>query len=242
MSIDYYSRPEISNSDITHLLNGYDFFEEYKKNPPSDTDTLEVGRLFHSVILEGYGEYCNDEPILQKIAEEKGKKKVTRGVDEYKEWKKKYNGVILKEETFLALEYYKEYFKNSGIYSGGHVEKEIIFDLNGVKCRSKLDYCNSQNNTCRDLKTSQKELTKRNIINTIWTRHYYRQVMFYSRAFAMEYGEVPEFTLDFISLVRPFKHVEVRIENEAMLKAAKEEIDLGLNIFKNKTVFKEYVV
>jgi len=236
--MNYYKRREISNSDMSYLVEGYDHYLNAKKTPV-DSKAMEIGRLFHSVILEDKGFYFCDESQLIKISKEQGKK-ITRANPEYKEWLSKQQGVALDLDTFIALEYWKKYFKENKLYVDGEVEQEFYFEHQDVSCRSKLDFIDVENNIVRDLKTFSKTPTFKNIKNTIYSNSWYRQCYFYKLAYLKKYAVEPDFIFDLITLTKPYKHIEIRISSESFEEMAENEIMVALENFKNKTVIQNY--
>ena len=221
--MNYYERPEISNSNLTQLLKSYRHFVEYEQQ---ETEPMRLGRLAHSLIIEGMQDFETDEEIVASIGGAK-----PRATKEYKQWLEGKNVVTAEQAEWML--YHRGEIGHLYDTKRGAVEKEIFFTLQEVECRSKLDYIDFDNLVIRDLKTIEST-DQKSIEKAIWNGAYYRQKLFYTFATLAEYRKPFEFVFDFVSKTKPYSYREVRLTSEHWEQRALSEIEKGLDNFKNK--------
>ena len=74
---DYYSRPELSHSQLKEIRNSPAHFQHYLSRPPSQTDAMLLGSLVHTMVLEP------QEVDTRFVAAPKIDRRTKKGKDEW---------------------------------------------------------------------------------------------------------------------------------------------------------------
>ena len=202
--MSYHDREEVSNSDLDYAAKSYADYLNYKKNGGKTTPAMKFGTIFHEFILEDKSNFVVDGAICEDIGG-----KVPRNTKKYKEWKAEQVEEIVTADDYDMLSnmqhaaYSHEEAKKILSIPDAEIEKEIYFDFNGFKCRSKLDFVSKKEKLIVDLK-SIKEITAEEITKAI-IYGYARQGAFYSLAVQNEYKEDFKFKLIFVEKKAPYK-------------------------------------
>jgi len=213
--MNYFKRPEISNSDLKHLFKSYADYKEYKENGQETTTAMQFGTIFHEYVLENKKNFILNHGILTEI----GGKKPT-ATKKYKEWAETRTLPILSQEDFELLVLMKrsiERTKSKFILKRNEdieIEKEIYFEQFGVQCRSKLDFVDMKNKVVADLKTIA-EITPDSIYKAVrW--NYLTQAAFYTQAVESleEFSDDWKFKFVFVEKKAPYKAVVVEVPKE----------------------------
>jgi exodeoxyribonuclease VIII len=147
--MNYYERPELSNSAIKLINKSYSHYlgAKFLKTTPA----MDVGSAFHCYILE------NDEFHERYII------KTAEMEFRTKEMKAFRDDQIAKGKVFIQEDDYKWFGKmyanleNHRLFSliqgELEIEKEIYFDYLGVDCKAKVDLINHSNKMIFDFKS-----------------------------------------------------------------------------------------
>lgn len=145
----------ISSSMVKRALQGSKKQFDYSMEQTLESEALLVGSAFHAMMLE-------PDVFKKDYAFEPAMDRRTKAGKEYiAEWKEenkdipnhvpgKYEEMLYNmQESLLAHPRYQELVKE------GEGEREIIklFELNGAKCKAKVDYYNPEGNYILDIKT-----------------------------------------------------------------------------------------
>lgn len=221
--MDYFKRPEISNSDLRHLAKSYADFMEYKKNGQEVTAAMQFGTIVHEFVLEDKRNWALNSKILEEI----GGKKPT-ATKAYKEWVEKQDSLILSQENYeLLINMRRNISKTKSKFilernENVEIEKEFYFEMFGVKCRSKLDFVDYKNKVVCDLKTIA-EITPDSIYKAVrW--NYLTQAAFYTQAVESQVFEDDwKFKFVFAEKKAPYKVVVVEVPRH-LIRIGMEEI------------------
>lgn len=157
MEIDYYSRPEISNSDILAFEKGPEYFWLYKnkKIPKMESKAMSDGSLKHMFVLEREkfweSYFANDERLSAK------QKEFLQAVyDEYQR-----SGYIAEEMLEYAFENtYATYKKGDGMRLGSKLHDQLNGILSGKKplSWSEINMCKDAQSIIDSNKTARESL------------------------------------------------------------------------------------
>lgn len=218
--INYYERPEISNSDIKLINKSLEHY--LRKNEFKDKKTFADGRAFHY--------YMEDINIFNEKCVVKPKGMEFR-TNENKEWRDHHlnNGtVIVDEDYYLSLSYMKKNIMNHRLYpliSQGkiEVEAEIYFKYDGIYCRAKPDLINHTNGLIIDYKSIADMKKMANSVKY----DYASQAFFYQFAVYCLTGEIYDFVFVFCEKSIPYGVQYVRVSADT-LDYGKQFIDKGI--------------
>jgi len=146
--MDYYSRKELSNSDLSLMEKS---INHYLTKKSESTPAMEFGKAFHSLILEP-----------QKFYAENVVRNLDKRTKEYKSFVLENEGknVISTTDWELLIEMEATIHVNPissklvNFTDDYEVEKEIFFKFNDLDFRSKIDYVNHTQRYFWDLKSS----------------------------------------------------------------------------------------
>ena len=213
----YFDIPAISNSmlgDIDVSIANW----RYKKNNPliegtydennpnNPTGATILGSALHESVLEpiryaqrvALGEYEKSKDVgagYMKTAYIKGKELLLRGQAE------------IVSNMRKALE---EHPEGRDIFSEAKKELSVLFEYNGMQCKSKIDWFNKDRKLIRDLKTIAKIGDVEKSINN----GYFRQASFYKLAILQKYGILCDFEFIFVSKENVKEVKVVRMHND----------------------------
>lgn len=217
-SIDYYKRPELSNSDIK-LINQSWLHYISKGNFPA-TPAMNVGSAFHTFILEP-----------EKFNKEFAIKTLNLATKEGKEWKAEQGDKIIIDESdyiwFSTMEERILAHPLNFLFENMEVEKEIYFEYNDVQCRAKLDIINHDIKTIIDLKSIVNCSKAENSVKY----DYASQAAFYRQGMYELTGEWYDFV--FVFAEKSFPHgVKFINTSEQTFYNGMIEIEKGIEIYK----------
>ena len=208
--MDYYDRPEISNSDLRYLKKSYADYLAYKENKPEPSKAMVLGTITHALILENKEEFILDSFITLEIGGTR-----PRSTKKYKEWAAKQEKPILEIESFELLQKMKEVVKNHPLWKTIEpLEKEVeLFgEIDGVKCRGKCDAIDTKNGVLYDLKTIA-DLDTETALKKI-RFDYQTQCAFYKELAEQTYNKPFEFVFLFVEKKAPYKVIAVQADSE----------------------------
>lgn len=256
--MNYFERKEISNSDLGVVKDkGYKGLLQEKANKTPPTKPMVLGTLLHSYILENRIDWVTDAEIMKEVGGAKPRLK-----KEYKSWVadkvdegyiiatgvsvvhpigERSNKAIITEDVEEMFEVIHEEIKKSNsafiLDNVGRndvlIEHEVYFEQEEVKCRSKLDYINTEKKIVVDLKSIAKA-DPRSLENAV-KYSYARQAAFYLNAAEAEFGGEWSFYFVFVEKEAPNRVILVKpsaktiyygqIEISKILTQLKEEKD-----------------
>lgn len=196
----YFSLDRVSNS----------FLKQYTKSPIyaysyfKASKSMEFGRLFHLYCLEPdrFNKIVICEKINGKTNEGKARKQeiIKQGL------------INMREDDYIKL---KPMYENINYdFSKNINEITLLFDRNGVECKSKIDSYDEVNNEIIDIKTCQSlEHFEKNFYNF----GYHRQAEFYTNGLS-SLTDISSLSLDFkfiaIETKKPYASRIYRISPE----------------------------
>lgn len=199
--MNYFERPEISNSGLRYLKSSYADYLEYKRNPKPPTSAMQLGTVTHSLILEDKEEFVLNNDICEEI----GGKKPT-ATKRYKEWLEEQQLPILSQNDYELLIQMNRSVRKHPLYSEiAKLPKEVELygEINGVKCRGKCDAIDVEKGIIYDLKTiaelNDVEMEKKSKWDHI------TQASFYVALAEQIYGKRFYFVFLFVEKKAPFK-------------------------------------
>lgn len=145
--MNYFKRPELSNSDIKLLLKSPDAYLNKEFSEP--TDAMILGTALHCYILENdaFKAHYSIKPVGLSLATKEGKL-----------WRDSQTNTIISESDVVMFETMRQNILKhpySFLLTDGkrEIEKEYYFNYNGIDCRSKIDMVNHDYLTIIDLKS-----------------------------------------------------------------------------------------
>lgn len=169
----------ISASMIKQALQGSKKRFDYAMSQNIESEAFLVGSAFHAMMLEPeeYKKLYAFEPDVDRRTKA-GKEYIAEWKEQNKDVKhhlsgKHENMLINMEESLSDHPVYNELIKDSG-------EREVIklFELEGAKCKAKVDYYDVEDNYIVDIKTC-KHLDVEDIAKSIHDYKYGIQAAFY---------------------------------------------------------------
>lgn len=245
---EYFTRPEISNSDLSYVLLGQHQFIDYKLNGSKSTGAKTIGSVYHHNVLEpneqmkgiiGEDDFIKNNPEALKDGQPNRRVKV------YQDWKKLQisQGVEIYEASdFVTVREMTNNTKNfpwvKEMLSHPESKNEyaIIFEDSGVECRAKIDHLHELDdvNIVIDLKSIEvrEGLTLSEAIRmSIRKYHYHRQAAFYMRAATALNGKPSIFWFVFQEKSYPFGVIVCSLDAN-YIHAGNIEIDRALEAYK----------
>lgn len=153
----YQDREYITASMVKAAVDGSKKKYDYIMKQTEPTESMLAGSAFHSMMLE-------PDKFKSTYAFEPNMDKRTKAGKEYiAQWKKdnehiphhlpgKYEEMLINMHESLS----KSDAYNYLVKPDGEFEQIKLFELEGVKCKSKIDYYNPADNYVVDIKTCQK--------------------------------------------------------------------------------------
>lgn len=220
----YNDKTLITNSHLKILMEGGpEALEHHYKHGSEDKEAYAFGRAFHTLILEPM-EFNKRYFIFddRQICKEIGGARPT-STNKYKEWKENLiienqGKEIISLEDMNVLEKMEEKLYSipqiASLFSG--TKKEVIYqgEINGVKCKGKLDLV-KPNQMVIDLKTTSKAPTPEQFAKEFRNYDYDRQMAFYSKL-----ANVPDACIIAIQKSAPY--------TVGIYMLSKESIDNGI--------------
>lgn len=226
----YHSRPELSNSGNNILIDESPaHFQEYKKNPPRQTEAMLTGQIVHSAILEP--ELFLDTHVAMPECDRRTK----AGKDFFEKFSIDNAGkVIMKNEiyhmVFGMIGSVMAHPKAKQILVKNHNELSYFGELEGVAVRCRPDILRA-GNLIADLKTTD-DASFRGFQKSFTAYKYHRQAAFYSDLVTQVTGQ----RHDTFSIIAVEKHapyaVQVFAVDEASIEKGREEYKQGLAIYR----------
>lgn len=191
MSSDYYKRQEISNSMLTQLAQDpFLFYEYYVADPPKEREESEdllIGSATHCLELE-LDTFCQRYIVAPEVD-----RRTKEGKETYAKFLQMSEGrkVLTTKQHDLAFAMFEKLEGHADLQSllehDHFVEREIYFDLEGYKCRSKLDIVIPSLRTIIDIKTT-RSINPKKFGWSVADYGYHRQAAFYLAAAKSEFG------------------------------------------------------
>lgn len=191
MSNDYYQRQEISNSMLTQLAQDpFLFYERYVADPPKKQEESEdflIGSATHCLELE-LEKFCERYIVKPEVD-----RRTNEGKQTYAKFLEMCEGrkVLTTKQHDLAFAMFEKLELHADLQSllehDHFVEREIYFDLEGHKCRSKIDVVIPSLRTVIDLKTT-RSINPKKFAWSVADYGYHRQAAFYLAAAKAEFG------------------------------------------------------
>lgn len=230
----YFSRPELSNSDIKLINKSYSHY--LNKNDQDDTASMKFGRALHCLILEP--EQFSSRYIIAADVDRRttiGKSYCARlessGLD------------IITSKEWSELNELKSNIMNHPLAKNmitGAIKEEAIFgELEGIKCRAKLDISNK--GFLIDLKTTT-DASKDGFLKSVVNFSYHQQAAFYTDLYKNAKGESLGFL--FIAIERDTGLVACYVLDDSLVEAGRARYKTGIAKYKyhqsNPEAYKGY--
>lgn len=230
----YFARTELSNSDIKLINKSYQHYLD--KNDKEDTPSMAFGRALHCFILEP------DQFSSRYIIAGDVDRRTTIGKAEWARLES--SGLeIISSKEWSELNVLKTNITShplaKNMITGATKEEAIFGELEGVKCRAKLDISNK--GFLIDLKTTQ-DASKDGFLKSVVNFEYNQQAAFYSDLYKNVKGESLGFL--FIAVERSTGLVACYTLDETLIEAGRAKYKTGIAKYKyhqqNPTAHKGY--
>jgi exodeoxyribonuclease VIII len=238
--LDYYERPELSQSMLKELKKSPLHLWHKYINPnriQETTPAMEFGKALHCAILEPitYADTYVIEPVIDKRTKD-GKYLYQEFVANNKDKN------IISQDDFNLIDKIKNKLNSIDtwqvIISNKYVvEKEIYFTLNSIECKMKVDLyvepCNDYpNGLIVDVKTTQ-DARDTEFAKSIFNFGYHNQVAFYQNGIMSKYGlfTPPPFLFVAIEKKEPIDVTFLQAD-ERMVNFGAKENDILMSIYK----------
>lgn len=207
---EYQQIPGVNWSSLKHLMKSPLHYKHHKEQPPEDTATLMVGRLFHAAVLE-------PDRLPLDFAVWTGARR--QGGD-WEAFKAAHTGrTIVKAEEYreaLAMrDAVRAHRAASRILTGGLAERSITWEdpETGVWCKGRLDYLRPDGFV--DLKRTAN-LDERRFGNTAHDLAYHCQFAFYARGLKALGMEVPKVWMVAVEGSEPYDVAAFEVDEGAI--------------------------
>lgn len=190
--MDYYSRPELSQSQLKDFLVSPAYYQLRKSNPIAPTDAMELGTAIHCAVLEPseFNKRYGIAPVFDR--------RTKAGKEEYAAFQamnegkifldpETHNKVIAMRDSVMSHPRVKDVFSFDI-----KAEEEIFFSMDGIECKAKLDAIVPTIGTVVDFKTARSASSdsfRRDMINM----RYDLQAFWYCEAYRSVYNKYPDF-------------------------------------------------
>lgn len=225
----YHARPELSNSGNNILIDESPaHFQEYKKNPPRQTEAMLTGQIVHSAILEP--ELFLDTHVAMPECDRRTK----AGKDFFEKFSIDNAGkVIMKNDiyhmVFGMIGSVMAHKSARAILQKNYNELSFFSELRGVQVRCRPDILRA-GNLIADLKTTD-DASFRGFQRSVATYRYARQAAFYADTVAQVTGDkYSSFVFIAVEKHAPYA-VQVFALDEASMEKGREEYQRGLDIY-----------
>lgn len=227
----------VTNSHLKILMEGGpEALEHYYKYGSEDKEAYSFGRAFHTLILEPL-EFNNRYFIFddREICKEIGGARPT-STNKYKEWKENLitenvGKEIISLEDMNTLEKMEEklYSIPQVITLLNGTKKEVIYqgEINGVKCKGKLDIV-KPNQMVIDLKTTSKAPTPEQFFKDFRNFNYDRQMAFYTKL-----ANVPNACIIAIQKTAPYT-IGIYMLSKETIDAGIAKYEYALDLYKSQ--------
>lgn len=213
---EYFSRDEVSNSDLNQLAISPRAYKHYKEHGGMvSTPQMRLGSLVHAMYLEP--EIVTEQFFLSEKVDgrtKKGKEAKARAL----EAEAKGLTVVNEEEWEKAQTIITSLKNNLGFLENGDAEMTAVWEMFGVKCRGKIDWL-YKDGKIHDLKTTQ---SLKYFEKSVGNFGYHRQAAFYGRAMKQLFGKFKGFTLRVVETTGSFDSADIDIDVEALRVGDKE--------------------
>ena len=240
IDVDYYDRPELSQSMLKELKKSpYHLWHKYI-NPDrvkETTPAMEFGKAVHSAILEP------NLYLSNYILEPKIDKRTKDGKLQYQDFLNNNIGkIIISQDDYDLIEKIKTRLNAKTTWldivnCDYVVEQEIYFTLNDIKCKMKSDLfvlpCEKHpNGLIVDVKTT-KDARDKEFNKSIFNLGYHNQVAYYQEGIMRKYGLLtpPPFLFIAIEKTEPID-ITFLLADDRMGKFGKQENDVLMSIYK----------
>ena len=225
---DYFSRPEMSNSDISKFLESPKAYKYYKSfGGMAQTESMLIGSIVHCLYLEPElfeSTFCVAPEIDRRT--KAGKAEWARFV-ESSQGKKPVAQEILDEAGRVVLGLRSTLGDIKEIAGEGYAELTGIFEHRDVKCRMKIDYI-TEDGFIWDLKTTK---SLKSFSNSIANYGYHRQVAMYYLGVQKIVGKCKGFKFIAVENNAPYDAAVFKLDMEGY-KLGLKEIEFALNRYK----------
>jgi len=214
---DYHADNEyMSSSDLKLILESAEKFRDKKilgkREERHKKSFFDEGSLTHSLILEP--EMVSKEYIFWDGYIKRGKI-----WEAFKKENERDGVTIMSSPQVKRCQSYLEAYKKNPVAAkfieGGHPEKTICQEWNGVKVKARTDYINVEKGYIADVKTSARPIDLDSFRMTIEQYKYYLSAYLYCKVAELEYGK--PFDFYFIVIDKKELYTEVYKASDTML-------------------------
>lgn len=217
----------LSNSTLTHFLKSPAHYQAHLRSERIDTPSMILGRAIHQAILEP--KRIESLAILPEID-----RRTKEGKAIYQDFLDRNPGkTIIKKEEFDIVKGCVDSVYSHGLasdfLSGAKVEQSILFEIDGVKCKSRIDAYN--NGVLIDVKSTADDSRPGVFSRTMNTYGYHRQMAFYTMACKAVGLPVEKRIIIAVEKDDPFAVSVLEIDPNAYWKGEQEVLE-GVAYFK----------
>ena len=246
----YHARPELSNSQLVDFLKSpltyWSRHRSESNNSFSPTASMRIGSMVHKYILEGsdafdicYAQPPADglrKPTSAQLTAKKPAEKTLEQIASWDEYEKSCAGKITTNPDELATakrcisSIEQSPVAQALLNQTTSTEQTIIYDLQGVPMRSRLD--GVTNDSVIDIKTTT-DASIDGFRRSIVKYNYGLQAYIYSCAFYKAYGKFPkEFVFICVETIAPY-HIGIYTLPNKYMSSMKHKAHDALMRFKN---------
>jgi hypothetical protein len=229
---DYHSIKRLSNSALSRLKDCPELFKREFIDGVSDreeTEAMALGSLVHCLVLEPeeVDKLYAVAPQCDRRTKE-GKATWSQFVAE---------SDVVKQETFdeaaiIACNVNIHEQASVVLSAKGYTELPVQFEIDGIGCKSKIDYLSDNHEIVFDLKTTQSAKPD-DFASSVVKFGYHRQAAFYCEAVRRIYGTEPRFIFCAVSTQYPYLCGCYELDEQA-IGLGRIEIDGLLNEYKQR--------
>lgn len=200
-----------------------------------DTESMDTGTILHSLLLEGNTDgiavldvddfRTKDAREQRDAARANGKIPVKRA-----DWTR----IEAMAETIS--ERIAEHAAAPSLFSQGKPEQVLVWDEDGITCRSRLDWLRDDFTVIDDLKTTRSSVHPLALARTVFNAGYDVQAAFYLRGLRALTGKTADFRFVFVEVEPPYAVSVVNL-SPAALALADEKVQHAISTWRNCLLF-----
>lgn len=228
-------QPSLSAS-IARTLLGKSPLHAWSEHPKlggvigRDTDATDTGTILHSLILEGDASgiaVLDVDDFRTNAAKEQRDAARANGLIPMK--RKDWEPVERMAETISAR--IRAHSASPALFTDGAPEQVLVWQEDGVTCRSRLDWLRHDHTGIDDLKTTRSSVHPLALARTVFNSGYDVQAAFYLRGLKALTGKTAEFRFVFVETEAPHAITVVNL-SPAALALADEKVEHAITTWR----------